>query len=401
MRFEVKALGADGNLTVVSLDAASAAEAGTLAENQGYAVLSVTTPGLLGGLRAFGGLRGGHHKFPLKLFSQELLALLESGLTVVEALEVLAEKERQQSTRDILIGIIGALREGRTLSAAMDAVPQVFPPLYVATVRASEKTSDLDEALRRYIAYQNQVDELRGKLVSASIYPLLLLGVGGLIIIFLLAFVVPRFSRIYEDLHGELSWLSKIMLEWGHFAENYGLAAAALALGAAFGLFRLLQTDAARARIGAWLWRSPSIGERLRVFHLSRCYRTIGMLLRGGIPFTTALDMVKDLLAPELRPGLQLANERIAEGMPASRALEEYGLVTPVSLRLIRVGEQTGAMGEMMERIATFHDEEMARWVDMISRLIGPVLMLVIGLVIGLIVVALYMPIFQVMEQIQ
>lgn len=398
MRFEVKALGNDGSLTVVSLDAVSAVEATRMAESQGYSVLSVASSGVLGGLRGIG---GGRQKFPLKLFSQELLSLFESGLTVVEAMEVLAEKEKQASTRDTLNGIIAALREGRTLSTAMEAVPQIFPPLYVATMRASEKTSDLDEALRRYIAYQNQVDELRGKLVSASVYPLLLLGVGGLIIIFLLAFVVPRFSRIYEDLHGDLPWLSQVMLEWGRFAENYGLLAAGGAVAAAYAFYRLMQRQEVRAWIGAWLWRSPSIGERLRTFHLSRCYRTVGMLLRGGIPFTTALRMVADLLAPALRPGLLQATDRIAEGMPASRALEQYGLVTPVSLRLIRVGEQTGAMGEMMERIATFHDEEMARWVDMVSRLFGPVLMLFIGLMIGMIVVLLYLPIFQVAESIQ
>lgn len=394
MRFEVKALCSDGSLTVVSLDAASSAAAAELAARQGYAVLSVNAASM------FGSVSGGRQKFPLKLFSQELLALLESGLTVVEALEVLSEKERQAGTRDILTGIILALREGRTLSAALESAPQVFPPLYVATVRASEKTSDLDEALRRYIAYQNQVDELRSKLVSASVYPLLLLGVGGLIIIFLLAFVVPRFSRIYEDLHGDLPWLSQVMLEWGSFAENYGLLTGAVFLAAAYAGWRLLQRDSVRASLGAWLWHSPRLGERLRIFHLSRCYRTLGMLLRGGIPFTTALGMVADLLAPALRPGLRQATARIAEGMPASRALEEFGLVTPVSLRLIRVGEQTGAMGEMMERIATFHDEEMARWVDMVSRLFGPILMLFIGLMIGMIVVLLYLPIFQVAESI-
>lgn len=391
MRFQVKALSGDGSLTMVSLEAPSAAEAEALARRQGYAVLSVAAASMLSARQ---------QKFPLKLFSQELLALLESGLTVVEAMEVLAEKERHAATQDILGGIIAALREGRTLSAALEALPQVFPPLYIATVRASEKTSDLDEALRRYIAYQNQVDDLRGKIVSASIYPVLLLGVGGLIIIFLLAFVVPRFSRIYEDLHGDLPWLSQVMLDWGRFAEHYGLLAGGVALAAAFGLYRLLGQPAVRARVGAWLWRSPSIGERLRVFHLSRCYRTLGMLLRGGIPLTTALGMVAELLAPALRPRLLQATTRIAEGLPASRALEEFGLVTPVSLRLIRVGEQTGNMGEMMERIATFHDEEMARWVDMVSRLFGPVLMLFIGLMIGLIVVLLYLPIFQVAESI-
>lgn len=394
MRFQVKALDRDGSIAILRLDARDAAEAARIAERQGHAVLSVGAGSLLAG---FANRKQG---FPLKLFSQELLALLESGLTVVEGIEVLAEKERNASVRTTLDGLMGRLREGRPLSAAMEEMPSVFPALYVASVRASEKTSDLDEALRRFIAYQNQVDDLRSKLVSASVYPALLIGVGGLIIIFLLAFVVPRFSRIYEDLHGDLPWLSKVMLEWGRLAENYGLLVGIVFLCLAVAAFRMLQRDTVRERIGAMLWRSPAIGERLRVFHLSRCYRTAGMLLRGGIPFTTTLEMVADLLAPALRLRLHAATRRISEGMPASRALEENGLTTPVAQRLIRVGERTGNMGEMMERIAAFHDEEMARWIDMVSRLFGPILMMFIGVMIGGIVVLLYLPIFQVAESI-
>ena len=394
MQFRVKALNRDGGIGIIRIDARDTAEATHLAERQGLTVLSVAGSGL------FSGFSGGKNRFPLKLFSQELLALLESGLTIVEGIEVLAEKERNASLRSILEGLIGRMREGKTFSAALEEMPEVFPPLYVASVRASEKTSDLDEALRRFVAYQNQVDDLRSKLVSASVYPLLLVGVGGLIIIFLLAFVVPRFSRIYEDLHGDLPWLSQVMLEWGRLAERYGLVILAVCVGLGIVLVRLLRRPVVRERIGAQLWRSPAIGERLRIFHLSRCYRTAGMLLRGGIPFTTTLGMVAGLLAPALRPRLQAAMARISEGMPASRALEENGLTTPVAQRLIRVGEQTGNMGEMMERIAAFHDEEMARWIDMVSRLFGPVLMLVIGLMIGIIVVLLYLPIFQVAESI-
>lgn len=395
MRFRVKALGMDGGVATLSLDARDADEASRLAECQGYAVLAVS------GAPLFAGLTAGKAAFPLKLFSQELLALLESGLTVVEGIEVLAEKERNPSVRATLEQISAALREGRPLSATLEELPNVFPALYVASVRASEKTSDLDEALRRYIAYQNQVDELRAKLVSASIYPVLLVGVGGLIIVFLMAFVVPRFSRIYEDLHGDLPWLSRMMLEWGRLAEHYGLAVLAAAVALAVALFRLLRQEAVRERIGALLWRWPAVGDRLRVFHLSRCYRTTGMLLRGGITLAAALDMVGGLLAPALRPRLADANRRIREGIPASRALEEFGLTTPVAQRLLRVGEQTGNLGEMMERIAAFHDEEMGRWVEMVSRLFGPLLMMVIGLMIGVIVVMLYLPIFQVAESIQ
>lgn len=394
VRFQVKALNRDGSIILLPIEARDAHEATLSAEHQGHAVLSVAGASLLAGLSPRG------PGFPVKLFSQELLALLESGLTVVEAIEVLAEKERSLSIRGILEGVLSGLREGRTLSTALQERPRVFPPLYVASVRASEKTSNLDEALRRYIAYQEQVDGLRAKLVSASVYPLLLLGVGGLVIIFLLAFVVPRFSRIYEDLHGDLPWLSKVMLEWGRLAENYGLLVGAVALGLIVATVHFLRRPTVRSRVADLLWRMPTIGDRLRIFHLSRCYRTIGMLLKGGIPFTSSLEMVADLLAPALRPRLQAATERIREGMPASRALEENDLTTPVAQRLLRVGEQTGNMGEMMERIAAFHDEEMARWIDLVSRLFGPILMLGIGLMIGMIVVLLYLPIFQLAESI-
>jgi len=393
MRFKVKIL-SQGEVSFLDMDARSADEAGQLAERQGHSVLSIGAASILGGI---GGRKA---NFPLKLFSQELLALLESGLTVVVGIEVLAEKERNASVRGTLEHILGRLREGRPLSAAVEELPEIFPKLYVASIRASEKTSNLDEALRRFIAYQSQIDDVRAKLVSASIYPVLLLGVGGLIIIFLLAFVVPRFSRIYEDLHGELPWLSRVLLEWGHLAENYGLTILLVSIAVAVAGYRLLRTDAVRAQFGALIWKSPAIGERLRVFHLSRCYRTTGMLLRGGIPFTAALEMVEGLLAPVLRPRLRLATERISEGMPASRALEENGLTTSVSQRLLRVGEQTGNMGEMMERIAAFHDDEMARWIDTVSRLFGPLLMMFIGLMIGGIVILLYLPIFQVAESV-
>lgn len=388
-------MAADGGVNTIVLDARDALEAEGLAERQGYAVLSVRAGATWNPLA-----RSAKSTFPLMLFSQELLALLESGISVVEAIETLGEKEGRLPVRTALHGILVRLREGQPLSGALEEMPQAFPPLYVASIRASEKTSDLPEALRRFIAYQGQIESLRGKLISAAVYPALLIGIGGLVILFLMGYVVPRFSRIYEDVHGDLPWLSKVMMQWGQLVSHYGLPAGILALALGYGALRLLQRPATRERIGAWVWRLPTIGERLRVFHLSRCYRTIGMLLRGGMPMANALGMVEELLTPSLRLRLRQATERIREGIPASRAMEENGLATPVALRLLRVGEQTGNMGEMMERIAAFHDEETARWIDMATRLFGPILMMGIGVMIGGIVVLLYLPIFQIAESI-
>lgn len=394
MLFRIKTVGQNGAIDALQLDARDSADALRLAEALGHTVIAAKPAGF------FAGLSARRQRFPLGMFSQELLSLVQSGLSVVEGMEVLAEKERSGSVRAVIEGILRGLREGRTLSKALEELPHVFPMLYVASIRASEKTGDLPEALQRFIAYQSQVDELRSRLVNASIYPAILLGVGGLVIVFLLAFVVPRFSRIYEDLHGDLPWLSQVLLEWGRFAEKYGAQLGLATVGLILFAIHLLRRDDVRARIGGALWRIPAIGERMRIFHIARCYRTAGMLLRGGIPLVTALDMVMDLLAPVLRPRLAAAATRIREGIPASRALEEQGLTTPVAQRLLRVGERTGNMGEMLERTAVFHDEEISRWVETASRLFGPVLMLVVGMMIGGIVVLLYLPIFQVAESI-
>jgi general secretion pathway protein F len=395
MHFRIKAMAATGGVSVITLDARSAGEAEQIARKQGYAVLSVNAGGLAS---PFGGRAA---RFPLLLFSQELLALLESGISVVEAIETLVEKESRPTVRHALEGILGRLREGWTLSSALAEMPAHFPELFVATIRASEKTSDLAESLRRFVAYQNQLDSLRSKLVGAAIYPALLVGVGGLVILFLMGYVVPRFSHIYEDMGGDLPWLSRLLMEWGKLAENDGPLALAVLVAAGFALHRLLTRPAVRARLGDALWRLPKVGERLRVFHLARCYRTLGMLLRGGIPIVPALDMVEGLLAATLRPQLALAAAAMREGTPISQAMGRHGLTTPVALRLLRVGEQAGNMGEMMERIAAFHDEETARWAELTVRLFGPLLMLAIGLLIGAIVVLLYLPIFQLAENIR
>jgi len=395
MHFKIKAITAAGQVNSFTIDARDANEAEQLVHKQGHAVISVAAAGLQ---LPFAGRST---QFPLLLFAQELLALLESGIAVVEAIETLAEKESRPTVRHVLDSMLERLREGRTLSAAMAEMPAHFPELFVATIRASEKTSDLGESLRRFVAYQNQVDSLRAKIVSAAIYPVLLVAVGGLVILFLLGYVVPRFSHVYEDIGGELPWLSRLLLEWGQMIERDGLLALGLFVLAGFALHGLLRRPEVRARLAGAIWRLPRLGERLRVFHLARCYRTLGMLLRGGIPIVPALEMIEGLLAAGLRPQLARATAVLREGVPISQALGRHGLTTPVAQRLLRVGEQTGNMGEMMERIAAFHDEETARWTELTVRLVGPLLMLFIGLLIGVIVVLLYLPIFQLAESIQ
>jgi general secretion pathway protein F len=395
MRFELKAVGPDGRVELLDLQAADQTSAVQQLEGRGYTVLSVRSKALLVPWR------GSAERFPVSLFSQELRVLLAAGLPLVEAIETLAQKERRPEFRSVLQRIALVLREGRPLSVALEEFPQFFSALYVATVRAAERTRDLAPALARYIGYAQQLEAIRKRVVNASIYPALLICVGGLVAMFLLFYVVPRFGHIYEERGADLPFFSRVLLSWGRAVDSQGplvLGLLVLLVGGAFYAFRM---SGVRTRIGNALWRLPGIGERMKVYQLARFYRTIGMLLRGGMPLVTALDMASDLLHAVLRERLATARRAISEGRGVAQSLEAAGLTTPVALRMLTVGEKSGNMGEMMEQVAVFHDEELARWVDWFTRLFEPLLMALIGLVIGIIVILMYMPIFELAGNLQ
>jgi general secretion pathway protein F len=396
MRYVVKALRDPEGVVSIVLDAADEADAERQARASGLAVFSLRRA-VAWNLDLF----KRRSRFPLAPFAQELLALLEAGLTLVESIEALAEKESHGPTRGTLEHLTTQLRQGRTLSHAMHDLPQAFPALFVASVRATEKTGDLPDALRRYLGYQAQLDLVRKKIVSASIYPVLLMGVGLLVLLFLLGYVVPKFSHVYEDIQGDLPLMSRVLLELGKFLDANGLAVAVVGVGAAALAARFAFSPAARGWLGERLWRIPSIGRRMRLYQLARFYRTLGMLLRGGTPVVTALDMASGLLAPGLQPSLARAREAIREGRAISEAMSAHGLTTAVALRMLRVGERSGRMDEMMDRIAGFLDEEIARWIDWFTRLFEPLLMALIGVVIGAVVVLMYLPVFELAGSIQ
>jgi general secretion pathway protein F len=393
MRFELRAITTEGRIESVECQAVDEAAARQQAEGRGYTVLAVRARRDLATLWRSG------ERFPLPLFSQELLVLLNAGLPLVEAIETLAQKERRDEFRGVLNRVVAALRQGRTFSAALEHAPAAFPPLYVATVRAAERTSDLAPALSRYVAYQAQIEAIKKRVVNAAIYPMLLVGVGGLVSLFLLFYVVPRFGKIYEERATDLPVVSKLLLAWGSFAEAH--AGIALGLLVALVVSGVYVVRNSRAQISNAMWRLPGIGERLKVYQLARFYRTTGMLLKGGMPLVAALEMAAELLHPVLRERLVAASRAISEGRGVSASMDANGLTTPVAMRMLVVGESSGSMGDMMDRIAGFHDDELARWVDWFTRMFEPLLMAVIGLVIGAIVVLMYMPIFELAGNLQ
>jgi general secretion pathway protein F len=394
MQFQLRVIRENAAPSALRMEAASPDDARRLAEQQGYTVLRVQAVGMPA-------WRERGSAFPLLLFCQELRVLLEAGLTLPESLDTLAQKETRLETRDVLIRLLAALHEGRQFSDALAAMPRHFSGLFVASVRACETTGNLPEGLARFALYLEQVDILKKRIVSASIYPALVLMFGALVLIFLLGYVVPRFSRIYEARGTDLSFASTVLLKVGQTVEHHGLLLLALLVVGVTGLTGLFMQPAVRERIGNLLTRLPQIGKRIRVYHLSRLYRTFSMLLRSGVPVVAALGMVNELLGHAMQHNVAMARRLISEGRPFSEAMAECGLTTPVALQLFRAGEKSGRLETMMERAASFHEEEMLRWVDAFTKLFEPLLMAAIGLVIGLIVLLMYLPIFELASGLQ
>ncbi len=397
MRFRVKAMRGMSEVAVFPVEAVDEADARVHVQRQGYAVISVGQDRSLG--LSFSSPR--RARFPIIRFTQELTALLKAGLTLVETIEILHRKESQAAHREILGALLKRLRQGGRFSQALEAFPLVFPPLYTATVRASERTGTIRDALMRYVDYQSQIEQVRSKIVSASIYPVLLLLVGGLVALFLLGYVVPRFSRVYSDLGDQLPLLSQWLMLWGQSIDQHGdWVVGFLFVFAAAVMYVVMQPEARAWALGLF-WRIPLLKPQRRTYELAQFYRTMGMLLRSGLPVLTALDMAKTLLSVEMQANLQRAASQVRAGGAFAEAMRAHGLTTVVAHSMMMVAERSGNLAEMLDVVADLHDDELARWVDWFTRLFEPILMTVIGVVIGLIVVFMYMPIFELAEVVQ
>jgi general secretion pathway protein F len=392
MQFAVRALSEDYLVMPLMIEAADEVDARRQVEARGLFVTSIepARTSLFGAAKP----RNGASQLSLVLFSQELLALLNAGLSIVECLEALLEKEANASSSAVLTRLLAGLRDGKRFSGVLGDQPNVFPPLYIGIIKAAEGTSDLPKALNRYIDYQQRIDAIRSKIISAAIYPVILMLVGGAVSFFLIGYVVPRFAQVYEGAGRDLPWLSQLLLKWGQFAASHTesilwvLFAASVMLG--FGARHFL----AKGGIAKLISNLPGVGERAHIYELARLYLTLGMLLEGGIPIVAAMDTVTGVVSPGLKPKLNAAKGTIESGTTLSTAFAANGLTTPISLRMLRVGERSGELGQMLTQSAAFYDGEITRWIDRFTRTFEPLLMAAIGIVVGAIVVLLYMPIF-------
>lgn len=333
-------------------------------------------------------------RLSLNLFIQELVALLEAGLVVTEAIEALHASCSEPQMRTMLEALLKKLYEGCQLSQAMDALPAVFPPLLVNTVRSSEQTGHLPMALKRFQHYEQRMETLRKKVKATLMYPGIVMTVGGLILGFMLGFIVPRFALVFEGMKNP-DGSARFILWWGRLVDEHGLALLLGTTTSVIGLIALLRMPAVRQKLTGVLLKLPQLRRQHQLTILVRFYRTLGLLLQGGMPVVQALNMTRSILPVSHHPQLQKILDEVQAGQALSVSLDTQQMTTPVATRLLQAGERSGQLPEMCEHIAAFYDEALERAIEMFSKVFEPVLMLIVGGIVALVVFLLYMPIFE------
>lgn len=380
--FEITTLD-QGKRKKAVLTATSAAEARLRALKQNMVVIGVTEC-----------KQQRNKHFPLNLFLQELIALLEAGLVVVEAIEALQESSRESEYILVLDTLIAKLYEGAQLSQAMAALPAIFPPLLINTVASSEQTGHLPVALARFQFYEQRMEILRKRIKATLLYPTIVMSAGGAILIFLLGFIIPRFAVVFDGMKN-LTGSARFILWWGKLTQTHGpllLIAVTLFIVA---LVSAIRSPRIRLSIIRLLLYIPQLHQQHELAVLVRFYRTLGLLLQGGVPATSALTLGREVLPLTHRTRLNQVITDVAAGQSLSRSLESQSLTTPVAVRLLQVGEHSGELPAMCERIAAFYDDSLDRAIEKFSKIFEPILMMIVGGIVGLVVFLLYMPIFE------
>lgn len=393
--FTTVALDQQGRVSSHQVEAASIEQAHEIVAGRGHTVLQCTQVQSRRGWLSPAQLP--LFKRPVLLdtvsFSQDLATLMEAGVTVKDAIAALARRESSPARRHVLERVNALVSEGLSFSAALER-SHAFPELLIATVSASEQTGDVATGLSRYAKHQQSLRQVRDRFIAAGIYPLMLLGVGGLVMLILLGIVVPRFARIIETQGRELPLLSKILMGWGGFIDAHPVVPicmfAAFVASIAFGIAQW-QKPEVRKR---WLEKIPGVAKLVREFQHLQMYRTTAILTSRGITVHRALLYSLDLLSPSDRVRLQQSLERMREGATISDALSGCGLSDVVATSMLSIAERSGALPEMLDRIADFYERSLQRNIEIVSRLVEPVLMIVFGIVIGGIVILMYLPIF-------
>jgi type IV pilus assembly protein PilC len=365
-------------------------------EDKGLLVLGIQRAGRLG----LGALALPHrHRIPTReflIFNQELATLLKAGMPLVQSLEILRQRVPNALFKSVLDDVHERVRGGSSLSEAFDAHGALFPGVYTASLLAGEKSGSLEQVIRRYVAYVKVVSGVTRKTISALVYPLILLALSIVVVGIIVLRVVPGFAGFYAQLDATLPLSTRIIVAVSEFALAYFALLLLAVLGAAAAVYAWLSRKGNRVRFDRWVLRLPALGPIARKFSTSQAARTLATLLGGGIPLVNAIEISSRSTQNKfMARELETAAQKVREGRSFSGAMLESGAFPDVAVKMVEVGESTGALQDMLNSLAEFYDEEIETNLGRFVTMVEPALLVIMGIVIAGLLLALYMPLFQ------
>jgi type IV pilus assembly protein PilC len=330
------------------------------------------------------------------VFNQELATLLKAGMPLVQSLDILRRRVANPAFKGVLDNVHERVRAGSALSEAFEAHGSLFPGVYTASLLAGEKSGNLEQVLRRYVSYVKIVTSVKRKTVSALVYPLILLVLSLIVVAIIVVKVVPEFGAFYSQLGGkDLPLSTQVIVAISDFVTHdffFILAAVAAAVGASWWW---VKQPGRRRVLDRQILRLPAVGPVSQKFSTSQGARTLATLLGGGIPLVNALEVTARSLSNQYMAGeLTTAAQQVREGRALASAMQESGAFPDVAIKMVEVGESTGALQEMLNSLADFYDEEIETNLGRFVTVIEPALLVVMGIVIAGLLLSLYMPLF-------
>jgi type IV pilus assembly protein PilC len=330
------------------------------------------------------------------VFNQELATLLKAGMPLVQSLDILRQRVENPTFKTVLDSVYDRVRSGSALSDAFAEHGSLFPAVYSASLMAGERSGNLDAVIRRYVAYEKIVGALKRRTMSALIYPAILVTMMILLIGIIVLKVVPAFSDFYGNFDRELPLSTRLIVAFSNGVVSNIAFIIIGVIGLAVALVMWTRQPTQRHRLDKWVLDLPWVGETTRKFYTTQTARMLATLLGGGIPLVNALEIsVRSLSNHHLAQELDRVRVRVQEGQGFAAALRERGIFPDVAVKMVEVGESTGALQEMLNSLSEFYDEEIETEVGRLITLVEPVLLVFMGAVIAIVVLALYMPLFE------
>ena len=368
-------------------------------EQKGYYLFSVRS-GM--GLKDFGLRRP--HVAPdlLLLFGQEMAALLKAGLPLLQALDILLERQRDAVFRRSVTTVREKVKSGIALSEAFRAEGALYPPMLSASIAAGERSGSLEGMLRRFVQYLRLNQSLKKKAVAASVYPLMLLVMMLALVAILMIKVIPQFQDFYSGLNVQLPLITRILIVIADFVRDHLLWFVLVIAGAWVALVSWLRREGSPVILDRAMLRIPYIGGLMRMFATSQLSRTLSALLTGGLPLVNAMDVAAASVGNRaMAEAIASATHHIREGKSLTTALEATGMVDNLALEMVKVGEQTGALGDMLTAVADFYDEELENRMAKAIALVEPVMLVLMAVIVAGMLLAFYLPLFEAISAVE